>query len=60
MHKDDRVWMVGFGAGFECNRAVWECIRPAGEVGKSRADCISKYPMDMDTSRGTSGDGPVY
>ena len=48
MHKNDRVWMVGFGAGFKCNSAIWECIRPAGEVDKAWAGCINKYPMDMD------------
>jgi 3-ketoacyl-CoA synthase len=55
MHRDDRVWMVGFGAGFECSSTIWECIRPAGEVDKAWAGCIDKYPMD--TSRGRSGDG---
>lgn len=67
MHRDDRVWMVGFGSGFKSNSAVWECIRPAGEVDKAWAGCINKYPIRMETSssRGSrsSGDGavgPVY
>ncbi|TVU28367.1 hypothetical protein EJB05_19884, partial [Eragrostis curvula] len=29
MRRGDRVWMIGFGSGFKCNSAAWECIRPA-------------------------------
>ncbi|CAM0913946.1 unnamed protein product [Alopecurus aequalis] len=44
--KGDRVWMVGFGSGFKCNSAVWECIRPASNttIGAPWADSIHQYP----------------
>uniref|UniRef100_A0ACD5TRI9 Uncharacterized protein n=1 Tax=Avena sativa TaxID=4498 RepID=A0ACD5TRI9_AVESA len=29
MKKDDRVWMIGFGAGYECSTVGWVCIRPS-------------------------------
>ncbi|CAM0952898.1 unnamed protein product [Alopecurus aequalis] len=45
MQKGDRVWMIGFGSGFKCNSAVWECIRPAEEPDRAWAGCIHRYPM---------------
>ena len=45
MRKRDRVWMIAFGAGFKCNSAVWECIRPAEEPDKAWAGCILRYPI---------------
>ncbi|CAM0952893.1 unnamed protein product [Alopecurus aequalis] len=45
MRKRDRVWMIGFGSGFKCNSAVWECIRPAEEPDRAWASCIHRYPM---------------
>jgi 3-ketoacyl-CoA synthase len=47
--KGDRVWMVGFGSGFKCNSAVWECIRPAGNttIGAPWADSIHQYPVNI-------------
>nr|XP_043626858.1 3-ketoacyl-CoA synthase 5-like [Erigeron canadensis] len=46
MKKGDRVWQIGFGSGFKCNSAVWECNRDieATKIG-AWADCIHKYPM---------------
>uniref|UniRef100_A0ACD5T8Q7 Uncharacterized protein n=1 Tax=Avena sativa TaxID=4498 RepID=A0ACD5T8Q7_AVESA len=47
--KGDRVWMVGFGSGFKCNSAVWECIRSPSDtaVGAPWADSIHLYPVKI-------------
>ncbi|CAN6208024.1 unnamed protein product [Urochloa humidicola] len=45
MHKGDRVWMIGFGSGFKCNSAVWECIVPAHNEDGPWAGCIHRYPV---------------
>ncbi|XP_048549163.1 3-ketoacyl-CoA synthase 5-like [Triticum urartu] len=47
--KGDRVWMVGFGSGFKCNSAVWQCIRSPGNtiVGAPWADSIHLYPLNI-------------
>ncbi|CAN6178514.1 unnamed protein product [Urochloa humidicola] len=45
MHKGDRVWMIGFGSGFKCNSAVWECIVPAHNGDGPWAGCIHRYPV---------------
>ncbi|KAL6631302.1 hypothetical protein ACP70R_028152 [Stipagrostis hirtigluma subsp. patula] len=45
MHKGNRVWMIGFGSGFKCNSAVWECIVPAHSVDGPWAECIHRYPV---------------
>ncbi|PWA86339.1 very-long-chain 3-ketoacyl-CoA synthase, Thiolase-like protein [Artemisia annua] len=48
MKKGERVWQIGFGSGFKCNSAVWECnkdIEPT-KVG-AWTDCITKYPVDV-------------
>ncbi|CAM0876703.1 unnamed protein product [Alopecurus aequalis] len=47
--KGDRLWMVGFGSGFKCNSAVWECIKPASNtpIGAPWADSIHQYPVKM-------------
>jgi 3-ketoacyl-CoA synthase len=29
MKKGNRVWMIGFGAGYECSTVGWVCIRPS-------------------------------
>ncbi|XP_051203847.1 3-ketoacyl-CoA synthase 6-like [Lolium perenne] len=47
MRKGDRVWMIGFGSGFKCNSAAWECIEPARDAQGPWADCISRYPVDI-------------
>jgi 3-ketoacyl-CoA synthase len=48
MKKGDRVWMVSFGAGFECNSVAWVCIKPAaGDTGGPWADCIHRYPVQL-------------
>ncbi|KAK9074495.1 hypothetical protein SSX86_007093 [Deinandra increscens subsp. villosa] len=47
MKKGDRVWQIGFGSGFKCNSAVWECNREI-EAAKNGAwaDCIHRYPVN--------------
>ncbi|KAL8268897.1 hypothetical protein R6Q59_002695 [Mikania micrantha] len=47
MKKGDRVWQIGFGSGFKCNSAVWECNREIEPPKNSAwADCIHKYPVN--------------
>ncbi|CAL4976000.1 unnamed protein product [Urochloa decumbens] len=49
MKKGDRVWMISFGAGFECNSVAWECIVPAADADGPWADCIHRYPVLLPT-----------
>ncbi|KQK01599.1 3-ketoacyl-CoA synthase 6 [Brachypodium distachyon] len=50
MRKGDRVWMIGFGSGFKCNSAAWECVRPpppeAVRDGPWAAS-VHRYPVDI-------------
>jgi 3-ketoacyl-CoA synthase len=45
MQRGDRVWMIGFGSGFKCNSAVWECIVPPHSEDGPWATCIHRYPV---------------
>ncbi|KAE8791527.1 3-ketoacyl-CoA synthase 5 [Hordeum vulgare] len=58
MRRGDRVWMIGFGSGFKCNSAVWQCIRSPGngdtDIGTPWADSIHMYPLKI--SEGLSQD----
>ncbi|XP_051214690.1 3-ketoacyl-CoA synthase 5 [Lolium perenne] len=45
MRKGDRVWMIGFGSGFKCNSAAWECIEPARNADGPWATSIHRYPV---------------
>ncbi|XP_048545821.1 3-ketoacyl-CoA synthase 6-like [Triticum urartu] len=47
MKKGDRVWMIGFGAGYECNTATWVCIQPSSCADGPWVDCINCYPVDI-------------
>uniref|UniRef100_A0A8I6XEN8 3-ketoacyl-CoA synthase n=3 Tax=Hordeum vulgare TaxID=4513 RepID=A0A8I6XEN8_HORVV len=47
MRKGDRVWMIGFGSGFKCNGAAWECIQPARNADGPWATSIHRYPVDI-------------
>ncbi|WVZ81670.1 hypothetical protein U9M48_029023 [Paspalum notatum var. saurae] len=47
MHRGDRLWMIGFGSGFKCNSAVWECINPAHIEDGPWASCIHRYPVHI-------------
>ncbi|KAM3399839.1 hypothetical protein ACQJBY_004979 [Aegilops geniculata] len=48
MRTGDRVWMIGFGSGFKCNSAVWQCMRPASNttIGTPWADSLHMYPLN--------------
>ncbi|CAL4956341.1 unnamed protein product [Urochloa decumbens] len=48
MNKGDRVWMISFGAGFECNSVAWECVVPAANADGPWADCIHRYPVQLE------------
>ncbi|WVZ81674.1 hypothetical protein U9M48_029027 [Paspalum notatum var. saurae] len=47
MRRGDRVWMIGFGSGFKCNSAAWECIEPAANAQGPWATSIHRYPVDI-------------
>jgi 3-ketoacyl-CoA synthase len=47
MRRGDRVWMIGFGSGFKCNSAAWECIAPAADAQGPWATSIHRYPVDI-------------
>jgi 3-ketoacyl-CoA synthase len=47
MKKGDRVWMISFGAGFDCNSISWECVRPAADADGPWADSIHRYPVQL-------------
>ncbi|CAM0943835.1 unnamed protein product [Alopecurus aequalis] len=47
MVKGDRLWMISFGAGFDCNSVAWECLKPAGDADGPWAECISRYPVQL-------------
>ncbi|CAO2203655.1 unnamed protein product [Urochloa humidicola] len=48
MRKGDRVWMISFGAGFECSCVALECVRPAADPADGPwADCIHRYPVEL-------------
>jgi 3-ketoacyl-CoA synthase len=45
MKKGDRVLMIGFGSGYKCNIAVWECIHAPYNADGPWTDCIYRYPI---------------
>ncbi|XP_044961779.1 3-ketoacyl-CoA synthase 5-like [Hordeum vulgare subsp. vulgare] len=47
MKKYDRVWMIGFGAGYECNTTSWVCIQPSSRADGPWSNCINHYPKDI-------------
>ncbi|WVZ70256.1 hypothetical protein U9M48_018933 [Paspalum notatum var. saurae] len=47
MNKGDRVWMISFGAGFDCNSVAWECVKPAADTDGPWVDCIHRYPVQL-------------
>ncbi|KAM3354052.1 hypothetical protein ACQJBY_024960 [Aegilops geniculata] len=54
MHEGDRIWMIGFGSGFKCNSAVWECIVSAPEDNGPWAGCIHRYPVQIKSPKAKS------
>ncbi|KAI5010360.1 hypothetical protein ZWY2020_012497 [Hordeum vulgare] len=47
MKKGNKVLMIGFGAGYECNTLGWVCIQPSSNMDGPWANCIYHYPMDV-------------
>ncbi|KAL6608060.1 hypothetical protein ACP70R_041123 [Stipagrostis hirtigluma subsp. patula] len=47
MRKGDRVWMISFGAGFDCSSVAWECVKPAADADGPWAECIHRYPVRL-------------
>ncbi|RCV25717.1 hypothetical protein SETIT_5G187600v2 [Setaria italica] len=47
MRKGDRVWMISFGAGFECSCVALECVRTAAAADGPWVDCIHRYPVQL-------------
>ncbi|WVZ70268.1 hypothetical protein U9M48_018945 [Paspalum notatum var. saurae] len=47
MRKRDRVWMISFGAGFECSCVALECVKPPADADGPWADCIHRYPVAL-------------
>jgi 3-ketoacyl-CoA synthase len=48
MRKGDRVWMISFGAGFECSCLALECVRTAADAADGPwIDCIHRYPVQL-------------
>ncbi|KAG2598136.1 3-ketoacyl-CoA synthase 6-like [Panicum virgatum] len=47
MRKGDRVWMISFGAGFDCTCMALECVKPAADADGPWADCIHRYPVQL-------------
>uniref|UniRef100_A0A0D9V1Q4 3-ketoacyl-CoA synthase n=1 Tax=Leersia perrieri TaxID=77586 RepID=A0A0D9V1Q4_9ORYZ len=47
MKKGDRVWMISFGAGFDCNSVAWECVKPAADADGPWINCIHRYPVEL-------------
>ncbi|WVZ70267.1 hypothetical protein U9M48_018944 [Paspalum notatum var. saurae] len=50
MSKGDRVWMISFGAGFECNSVALECVRSPADADGPWADCIHRFPVQLPKS----------
>ncbi|KAG8051751.1 hypothetical protein GUJ93_ZPchr0001g32411 [Zizania palustris] len=47
MKKGDRLWMISFGAGFDCNSVAWECVKPPVDSDGPWTDCIHRYPVEL-------------
>ncbi|AQK91770.1 3-ketoacyl-CoA synthase 6 [Zea mays] len=47
MKKGDRIWMISFGAGFDCNSVAWECVKPPADADGPWVDTIHRYPVQL-------------
>ncbi|CAD6268295.1 unnamed protein product [Miscanthus lutarioriparius] len=47
MKKGDRIWMISFGAGFDCNSVAWECVKPPADADGPWVDSIHRYPVQL-------------
>ncbi|KAM1125952.1 hypothetical protein ACFX1Q_041209 [Malus domestica] len=45
LKKGEKIFMVSFGAGYECNNCVWEILRDM-ENANVWKDCIESYPPE--------------
>ncbi|KAK1294532.1 3-ketoacyl-CoA synthase 6 [Acorus calamus] len=48
VRRGDRVWQIGFGSGFKCNSAIWECVSDLEPRPRNAwSDRIHLYPVQV-------------
>ncbi len=58
VQRGDKIWQLGFGAGFKCNSAVWQAMRPVRDRHRAwiRKDGSVGVGVKDSTGRALKGD----